>query len=550
MVLSISDTAKMQHGGSFDAPTGSSFKCPGCGGPLRYSITDQKMRCGQCESLYGVDSFRDPTKPINGVQSAEIETVEYRCPSCGASLHATGTGTTSFCSFCGSDVVLTQRVSSIRRPDRIVPFTVSRQECEKIYRGRLKESFLVPDEMKGEETIAHFRPVYVPFWCFSGSGRGDYTMRYTTETVEGDNIISDTYEEVRNGAVSVSGICYDASSQFDDDTAQWLQFSVKDSKPFHSAYLSGFYAEAPDADSKYFTGLARDYASRCVSSSSQSVPDNFEESAELILMPVWLLVSRRGEKVINTAIRGCGEKRIRCDLPIGPKRFMLMIGIIAAVITALVLFLNHYIILRPQITAALSCLLAAACWNAAAPFLQKMYLHRGENDPTRLMLRRGGNKVRDISRYLNHSSTADVPASGSAFPMKKIGIYALAAAGIFLVLYLMSRNKLRFTNALISDVSVLPAVIAGFSGFLLFMIRSNYPDIGIFDQAAWWIQLTVCSLIVLLKIVPFPTTKLFYYVIGIISFAATLLILLNAFRLHNRYVTRPAPFFGGEEGSK
>ena len=547
--MSISDTEKAQRSESFDAPSGSSFKCPGCGGPLRYSITDKKMRCGLCESLYEVSSFKDPTTPAEGGKNAEIDTVEYRCPSCGASLHATGTGTTSFCSFCGSDVVLTQRVSSIRRPDRILPFTVSRQECEKIYRNRLRESHLVPDEMKRKETIGHFRPVYVPFWCFSGSGSGDYIVHYTTDTVRGDSIFSDTYKDVRRGNVSVSGICYDASSQFDDDTAQWLQFSAGKSIPFHPAYLSGFYAEAPDADSKYFTGLARDYASRCVTASNMSLPENFEENAELILMPVWLLVSRQGEKVINTAIRGCGNDRIRCDLPVSPKRFILMTGIITVLITALVLLLNRYIILRPQITAALSCLLAAVCWNTAGSFIQKIHLQRKENDLTRQMLRHE-KSVRDIIRYLNHSNPESARASGAAVPMKMIGIYALAAVGILLAIYIFSRNKLTFSNALISDISILPAIIAGFSGFLLFMIWNYCPDLGSFDRIAWMVQFGICCLIVLLKILPFSASKLFYYIMGIISFITTLLILLNAFRLHNLYVTRPVPFFGGEEESK
>ena len=507
------------------------------------------MRCGQCESLYEVNHFKDPTKPSNGEKTAEIDTVEYRCPSCGASLHAIGTGTTSFCSFCGSDVVLIQRVSSIRRPDRIVPFTVSREACETIYRNRLKESHLVPDEMKGEGTIAHFRPVYVPFWCLSGSGSGRYNVHYTTDTSQGDSIISDTYEEVRQGDVSVSGICYDASSQFDDDTAQWLQFSTRKSVLFHPAYLSGFYAEAPDVDSKCFAGLARDYASGCLAGSQRSLPGNFEESAELILMPVWLLVSRHGEKVINTAIRGCDNDRIRCDLPVSPKRFMLMTGIITLLITALVLLLNHYVILRPQITAALSCLLAAVCWNVAGPFIQKMNLRCGESDPTRRMLCHE-ESARDILRYLNSSSPKDAPVPGAAIPMKKLGRYALAAAGILLMAFLFTRNKLRFTNALVSDTSVLPAVLAGFSGYLLFTIRRQFTGLGPFDRVAWLVQFVICCLVVLLKVFPFQVSRLVSYVLGAVSFVTTLLILLNAFRLHNRYVTRPVPFFGGKEGAE
>ena len=223
----------------FKERTGFNFKCPHCAGALRYSIEHKKMQCGQCDGLFDISSIPDPTAASAKDKNAEMETVEYRCPSCGASLHTTQTGTTSFCSFCGSDVVLKERVSSMKRPARILPFTMSREECVEVYKERIRESWLVPGDMNARDAASRFRPVYIPFWCLSGEGDGPSVRQCTVPTTEGTNTVrEDTYEEKLTGSISVGGIYYDACSQFDDETAQWLQFSDKDTVPFHPAYLS------------------------------------------------------------------------------------------------------------------------------------------------------------------------------------------------------------------------------------------------------------------------------------------------------------------------
>ena len=37
---------------------------------------------------------------------------------------------------------------------------------------------------------------------------------------------------------------------------------------------------------------------------------------------------------------------------------------------------------------------------------------------------------------------------------------------------------------------------------------------------------------------------------GLLGFVLTLLVMLDAFRKHNQYVSRPVPFFDGQEGEK
>ena len=532
---------------AFSDRSGINFKCPHCAGALRYSIADHKMRCDRCESLVDVHALADPTAPDQDGDTAEMETVEYRCPSCGSSLYTTQTGITSFCSFCGSDVVLTERVSRIRRPDRIVPFAVSREKAAEIYRERLRQSPFVPEEMRAEAAVSRFRPVYVPFWCFSGKGDGRFTQVYSYDTTEDDYIRTDTYQEDRMGSISVSGIYYDASSQFDDETAQQLQFRDDRAVPFHPAYLSGFYAEAADVDSSLFQNPARSYASACLQGSSQSVPKNFKEEAKLVLMPVWLLPSRQGEKVVNIAIKGSSDPyRICCDLPVSPKRFLTAAGVLAVLVTALALFLRHFILLRPQITAGLSCVLAAFCWNAAAPFLEKVNLHKEDNDPTRKMLRGDGNY--DLRRFLQSPLGEEESDSRYAFPMKTLGLSSLALFGVFFLIYIGSSNRLRTVNSLISDDAVFPAVLAALSGILMGVILAKHSRMGTGNRLAFILQIGLCGLIVAMK--ASGASIVMYYAAGLAGMIITLLVMLNAFREHNQYVLRPAPFFDRKEEGK
>ena len=538
----------------FTIPEGINFKCPSCAGSVRYSIEHRRMVCERCDGQFNINAFKDPSASKRESTNPVIETMEYRCPSCGASIHTTLTATTGFCSFCGSDVVLEERISSIRRPAKIVPFSLTRKECEKMYIDRIRQSPLVPGEMKAEEAVGHFRPIYIPFWQLSGKGEGPCKGEYTTATKNGNIMTYDTYSAEMKGKVSVTDILYDATSQFDDEVAEGLQLSTRDAVPFHPAYLSGFYAEAPDTESRYFTGLARDYATSAMGhalkdekqavSAIATIPEEFKEDAELILLPVWLLASQQGERVIYTAINGNrkDDRVIQSELPISPKRFTVMTFALAVIITALILLMRHFILLRPQITAGLSCLLAAVCWNAAGPFLAAVHQREANGDPTRNMLE-VPEQMRDIRRFLTDDSQK---ADSRRYIIKPKNILypGLAVLGIILLSILFSRNKLRTINSLISDGSFMPPALCIVSLVLLVIILIKCRGLGARARIALVIQIVI-SFILLWN---YPGVKIMYYVFSLISFLITLLTLIRAFRLHNVFVSRPSPFFeSGEE---
>ena len=534
--------------------TGVNFKCPNCAGQLRYDIGKKEMLCGQCGSSFPVGSIQDPTGSGKKEHDAEIETIEYHCPSCGASLHTTSSGMTSFCIFCGSDNVLEERMTRMRRPDRIVPFSVTREDCERIYRERLRKTPLVPGEMKAAETVSRFRPVYIPFWSLGGEGKGPVKGEFSTTDVTSNEIRTHEFEAELNAKVSVSGILYDACSQFDDETAQWLELGSRKSQPFHPAYLSGSYAEAPDVESGLFSGLTRNYALQSLTDAMEGVsrtgasltlPANFTEKAELVMMPVWLLASRQGEKMIYTAIRGTeGEEKIHCELPVSPKRFLLLFCVLAALFTALILGLRHFIVLRPQITAALSGLLAVLCWNTAAPFLARVNRRGKEGDPTRKMLGDTGTLNKwNLYDYIPSPEQQQKNNDRYTLHGRKLVVFAGIAAGFLLLYVLLNRNPLRALNSLISDDSAFPPILSAVSAVLLLIILFKNRDLSGGNKACLLAQAGLCILSVFCG-----KQKELLYFFGLAGFALTLLVMLGAFKRHNDYVTRPVPFFG-EEGS-
>ena len=142
------------------------YKCPGCGAPLRFDPKSQKLGCMFCGRQ--VDPL-DPTlayanesegqTPVGGTQydsqtgEQEYAALAYVCPNCGAKLLSTEETAATFCSFCGSNVVLDERLDAESAPQRIIPFKVSAQECAEAYKRRLSRAFFAPSSMKKDSEM-------------------------------------------------------------------------------------------------------------------------------------------------------------------------------------------------------------------------------------------------------------------------------------------------------------------------------------------------------------------------------------------------------------
>ena len=552
------------------------FGCPGCGGPLRYDIGKKKLVCESCDGLFSPSELPDPSLEE---KDGRMDAVEYVCPSCGAAIHTSQTAAASFCSYCGSDVVLTERLSRITRPARIAPFIVTREECEKAYRQRLAQSHFAPQELLSQQTIDHFRPVYIPYWRYTftakGDGEGWGIKRYSDDKYN--------YEEEYNydlrGDVKLTGLLYDASSAFEDDTARKLRFSAKESVPFHPAYLCGMYAEAADTSDVVFKNALEELAEEKYNVAAQSktgvkgsfqLPHRRKTEAELVLMPVWLLASRQGERVLYAAVNGrTGE--IVCDPPVSGKRFALRAAILFAAILTALLLVTQVVVLRPNLVLALCGILAAAAMVYIVPGIDAILLRRSRDvDPTRAMKRSSPRQDKPLSDFrwrLGEENALRIQrifgwllgASPDDSSLYDLIFFTFLVGGLALICFvgfLFSIGWSRSMELLISDHGVLAPAALIVSTILLFRVRYTYRDTygdsdrkqpGVLDIALLMLMRALVLTGIVVVILHAPGVSLWCYGLSAAILALTAVCLARMDRLHNEFVTRPVPFFGKEE---
>ena len=534
---------------SFRAADGLRFGCPGCGSGLRFDPREQNLHCDSCGQKYQLSEIPDPSA---GAADGMMDAAEYRCPQCGAAVHTSQTAVTSFCSFCGADVILSSQLTRTRRPQQIVPFRITREECEEIYRKKVAEARFAPADFGAEETISHFRPVYIPFWRYRCRSEGQVTGSGVETHNDATYHYTDTYEYSVAGNIAVSGVVYDASLAFEDETAQRLRFSVKRARPFHAACLCGFYAEAPDTDPALYSGGLAEYARNAWSKEFEKksklhdakvdFPEaGYEEKTGLLLMPVWLLAHRTAGRVVYTAINGdSGE--IVCDTPISTRRFGILTAEIAAVLAAALMLLQFVAFLRPRLLLGLCGLIATvAQWVIADVSKDLRYRSSHANDPTRQWMAQretGGAKKRKPPKLRTQH-----PGCLWWVPVLITGV--IVGVGMMLS-WMNSYGVNEFLGKLVSDHAWLPKVLLGCSAVIF--VASGYRARHGLDDALFVLRLLAVLVSLTAVLRPEISGDVAFYALCILLMGLTAVSLLRLNGAHNEYVSRPVPFFGkGEE---
>ena len=233
------------------------LKCPSCASSLRFDIASQKLHCDYCSGSFEPDLFDSVMKDAELQSDLEeskpgdsglYETAVWVCPGCGAVLtYADDTDVTSVCAYCGNRNIMFERIRGERRPDSIVPFTVTKEDCIKKYRAHARRAFLSPGYLRKKSQVESFRGIYMPYFDYYASLDEDITFESeVTASCSGDTTYYDINRHDAHVKGKVLGRSHDASIRFSDDISESLGgFTGK--RPFTPGYLSGFYAETDDA---------------------------------------------------------------------------------------------------------------------------------------------------------------------------------------------------------------------------------------------------------------------------------------------------------------
>ena len=234
------------------------LSCPNCGGNLKFDIPSQQLSCEHCHTLFdpydfdGKTSDAEESKTFDG----DYEVTIFTCPQCGGEILSTDNAAAGFCSFCGASTILYSRISHEKRPNYIIPFQKTKEQCKEAYARRMKHSIFAPKELRDLSYIDSFRGIYMPYWAFYISQKGSLSLNGKKTSRRGDYIITDHYALTGDLDAYYKGLSYDASSSFDDNISEELApYNLKGMKAFTPAYLSGFYADTSDVDAKVYQAM-------------------------------------------------------------------------------------------------------------------------------------------------------------------------------------------------------------------------------------------------------------------------------------------------------
>ena len=318
------------------------FSCPNCGGNLKFDIPSQQLSCEYCHELFNPYAFEDKKSDAEEEKSYEsdYEVTIFTCPQCGGEILSTDNAAAGFCSFCGASTILYSRISHERRPNYIIPFQKSKEDCKNAYRNLMRRAIFAPKELKDPKYIDSFRGIYMPYWAYYVTQQGSFCVKGKKEYRRGDYIYKDYYNLSGNIDAYYKGLSYDASSSFADNISEQLApYDVKGMKAFTPSFLSGFYADTADVAPSIYQGNAKTTAQAQTLQQIKNIPDfkSYDISASMgkndsfhtetkevdsTMFPVWFMSYRNKDRVAYITVNGQTGKLV-ADLPIDPKKYIL-----------------------------------------------------------------------------------------------------------------------------------------------------------------------------------------------------------------------------------
>ena len=305
------------------------YKCPNCGGSLKFDSSTQKVVCPQCKTEFdaeAIDSFKEDLENAKGDElnwktvTSEFSSEEassmnvYHCDSCGAEIVGDENVSATTCPFCESPVILKGRLCGALKPDLIIPFKYDKASTKEIMSRYLKSKFFLPKIFRSENKIENVKGIYEPFWIYNADvvGKVFFNAERSRSYVSGDYQITEVshYRIMIDGKAGFDNIPVDASQSMPDELMESIEpFDYEGMKEFTPVYLAGYLSDKYDvskddcairANQRFREGTAdkfRETINTYTSVRVDSTSLNLENAeARYALFPVWILNSKWKDK--------------------------------------------------------------------------------------------------------------------------------------------------------------------------------------------------------------------------------------------------------------
>lgn len=342
------------------------YKCPNCGGSLEFNPQTQTFDCEYCMSVFRKQQIEEiftqnESNPLTDVDVApdpdfSSQSALYTCSNCGAEIIAEETTAATFCYYCQSPVILTGRLSNEYRPQKVMPFKLTKDDAIAAFKNLCAKRWFLPSDFTSASQLEKITGVYVPYWLADCKADGDMIAlaKKVRSWTSGDRRYTETkeYRCSRKANFIFDGIPSDASSKFPDDLMEAIEpFDYKELTDFSMSYLSGFMADKYDVErnsvfqriKERLTNGANDLMKSTITGySSVSIEnsrvDVLQTKWSYILLPVWFMTYKYGDKQFFYAINGQTAKTSG-ELPVSKTKMVL-----GGLITAFIVFLIAYFI--------------------------------------------------------------------------------------------------------------------------------------------------------------------------------------------------------------
>ena len=309
--------------------------CSNCGGEVRFSIDSQDLECVNCKTHFDPETYN---RTPESLEQEVYKTKVFTCPNCGAEIESSDLSVTGFCAYCGSAVVFNSRIKEAEKPQKIIPFQISKEKCKDLYLQKIRSFYYRQKDLEDPAYLDRFVGFYLPYWLYSYEFNGDFSLKGNRNYTSGNYAIHEDYSLSGNLQGDVKGIPFDASLRFDDDIAGVIApFSKEKMKDFSPNYLLGFYSEIADTESKTyekeaFSMLGEEMERTILGPNGFNRPDikvqgkfdasclHNEMSVDRGMFPIWFLSYKKNNRISYAIVNGETGK-VYCDIPIDEKKF-------------------------------------------------------------------------------------------------------------------------------------------------------------------------------------------------------------------------------------
>lgn len=306
--------------GAPGSSAGPGAPAPGPGAPAGYGTVPPSGSVPAPGTAPAPPTGWQAPRPLSAAEERELS--HLVCNSCGAEIVGDRTLIATRCGFCGNTFVAASRIRATQTPNFLIPFALDRKAMVAAFRKATKGKFLLPPAFRDEHTLTEATGAYLPYWFHDGQASG--TLRFHAENYrhwsDSDYNYTETkvYDVVREGSVAFRGIPVCGTTKLEPARAEGVEpFDVQASRPFATAYLSGYVASSYDIAAKDTLERADTRARESLTEMVEGTVTGYStlrrESCETrvdhtatwyALLPVWLIVISYAGKSYPFAVNG------------------------------------------------------------------------------------------------------------------------------------------------------------------------------------------------------------------------------------------------------